>query len=150
MENEAVKTYFNGAITQNQLMSIIIAIIAVVLILAFTKKVIKLVLTVVVIIGALIYFGVMSPTQLKDITDVVSEKGQGVFTQIAEVSQNVKVDTSGDDLDVKIKIEDNWVSMKDVSSFIKSDDGVYSVIVNGKSYSVSDDSIKQVLDLMKK
>lgn len=149
MESGVVKTYFNGAITQNQLIAIIVAIVAVVLILAFVKKIAKLVLTVAVVVIALVYFGVMSPEQLKDVSKVVAEQGQGVFTQIADTSKNVKVDTANG-LEVQVCINDTWVNVNDISSFIKSDDGAYSVTVDGKTYSVSDDSIKQVLDLLKK
>lgn len=150
MENEVVKTYFNGAITQQQLIGIIIAVVAVIVILALAKKAIKLILTVVVIIGALIYFNVMSPEQLKDVSKVIAEKGQSTFTQISEASQNVKVDTSGETPSISVNLEGTWVNVNDITNFVKTKDGVYSVNVNGQSYSVSDDSIKKVLDLLQK
>lgn len=150
MDGEVVKTYFNGAVTQNQLICIIIAVIAVILVLSFAKKVLKLVLSVVIIVGALIYFGVVSPEQLTDASKVIAEKGQSTFTQISEASQNVKVDTSGESPSISIKLGDDWVNVNDVTNFVKAKDGVYSVNVNGQSCSVSDDSIKQVLDLLNK
>lgn len=149
MENEAIKTYFNGAITQKQVIGIVVAIIAVILILSFVKKVAKLILTVAVIVGALIYLGVMSPEQLQDVSKVVAKQGQEVFTQIADTSSNVKVDMS-DGLNVEVCIADQWVNVNDISSFVKINEGVYSVTINGKDYSVSDDSVKQVLDLLKR
>ena len=149
MKDGVVKTYFNGAITQNQIISIIIAIVLVALILAFVKKVAKLVLSVAVIVIALVYFGVVSPEQLQDVSKVVSEQGQGVFTQIADTSKNVKVDTA-DGLKVQVYINDTWVDVDDISSFVKTDNGTYSVIINGDTYPVSDDGVQRVLDILKK
>lgn len=150
MENEVVKTYFNGAITQQQLIGIIIAVVAVIVILALAKKAIKLILTVVVIIGALIYFKVMSPEQLTDASKVIAEKGQATFTQISEASKNVKVDTSGETPSISVNLGGTWVNVNDITNFVRTKDGVYSVSVNGKSYSVSDDGIKKVLDLLQR
>lgn len=143
------KAYFNGAITQNQIICVILSIVAVILILLFVKKIVKVVLTVGVIISALVYFGVASPEQIGDVAAIVSDKGQKVFTQISETSKNVKFDNSNG-LDIQVRINDKWINVNDIKSFVKSKNGVYTVTVDGKSYSVSDDSIKQVLDLLEK
>ena len=143
------KAYFNGAITQNQIICVILSIVVVILILLFVKKIVKVVLTVGVIISALVYFGVASPEQIGDVAAIVSDKGQKAFTQISETSNNVKFDNSNG-LDIQVRINDKWISVNDIKSFVKSKNGVYTVTVDGKSYSVSDDSIKQVLDLLEK
>lgn len=143
------KAYFNGAITQNQIICVILSIVAVILILLFVKKIVKVVLTVGVIISALVYFGVASPEQIGDVAAIVSDKGQKAFTQISETSKNVKFDNSNG-LDIQVRINDKWINVNDIKSFVKSKNGVYTVTVDGKSYSVSDDSIKQVLDLLEK
>ena len=143
------KAYFNGAITQNQIICVILSIVAVILILLFVKKIVKVVLTEGVIISALVYFGVASPEQIGDVAAIVSDKGQKAFTQISETSNNVKFDNSNG-LDIQVRINDKWISVNDIKSFVKSKNGVYTVTVDGKSYSVSDDSIKQVLDLLEK
>ena len=143
------KAYFNGAITQNQIICVILSIVAVILILLFVKKIVKVVLTVGVIISALVYFGVASPEQIGDVAAIVSDKGQKAFTQISETSNNVKFDNSNG-LDIQVRINDKWINVNDIKSFVKSKNGVYTVTVDGKSYSVSDDSIKQVLDLLEK
>lgn len=145
-----VKTYFNGAVTQNQLISMIIASIAVILILSFAKKVLKLVLISAVVTIALVYFGVVSPEKVKDLRAVVKEQGVEVFNEVAELSNSVKVDTSDDDVSVQVLIEDKWYDINDISSFIKSEDGIYSVSINGKDYAVKDEGIIRILDLMKK
>lgn len=149
MESEVVKTYFNGAVTQQQLMTVIVAVIAVFLVLSLAKKLVRFVLTVAIIVGVSIYFGLVSPEQLRDASKVVSEKGQEVFTQIADTSKNVKVDTSNG-LDVKVCIDNNWYSVNDISSFVKAKDGVYSVSINGQDYAVTDEGIKEMLDLLKR
>lgn len=144
-----VKTYFDGAITQNQLISIIVAIIAIFIVIVLAKKTIRLVLTVAIVVIALIYFGVVSPKELKDVSKVVSEKGTEVFNDVAKMSDNVKVESDGG-LNIQVCIEGNWYSVDDISSFVKVEDGVYSVSVNNRDYTVTDKGIIKLLEILQK
>lgn len=143
-----MQTYFNGTVLQSEIVASIVATIAVILILLLAKKIFKIILTVIVIVVCLIYFGVVSPSQLKDVSTVISEKGQEVIEQISSTSQNVKI-INEDGLDVQVFINDTWVSVDDISSFVKSDD-IYTVIIGSESYEVADKGIQKMLDLFKK
>ena len=141
------KTYFNGAVTQNQIMVFIVAFVVVLAILALAKKIVKVALSVAVIVVALIYLGVASPDQLKDVSSVIAKQGDKVITQISDTSKNVKFDKSSGD--IQVCIENKWVSVKDITSYTNLF-GSSSVSVNGKDYEVTDEGVKKILDLLVK
>lgn len=141
------KTYFNGTVTQNQIMVFIVAVVAVLAILALAKKIVKVALSVAVIVVALIYLGVASPDQLKDVSSVIAKQGDKVITQISDTSKNVKFDKSSGD--IQVCIENKWVNVKDITSYTNSF-GSSSVSVNGKDYEVTDEGVKKILDLLVK
>lgn len=141
------KTYFNGAVTQNQIMVFIVAFVVVLAILALAKKIVKVALSVAVIVVALIYLGVASPDQLKDVSSVIAKQGDKVITQISDTSKNVKFDKSSGD--IQVCIENKWISVKDITSYTNAF-GSSSVSVNGKDYEVTDEGVKKILDLLVK
>ena len=141
------KTYFNGAVTQNQIMVFIVAFVVVLAILALAKKIVKVAFSVAVIVVALIYLGVASPDQLKDVSSVIAKQGDKVITQISDTSKNVKFDKSSGD--VQVCIENKWISVKDITSYTNAF-GSSSVSVNGKDYEVTDGDVKKILDLLVK
>ena len=141
------KTYFNGAVTQNQIMVFIVAFVVVLAILALARKIVKVALSVAVIVVALIYLGVASPDQLKDVSSVVAKQGDKVITQISDSSRNVKFDKSSGD--IQVCIENKWLSVKDITSYTNSF-GSSSVSVNCKDYEVTDEGVKKILDLLVK
>lgn len=141
------KTYFNGAVTQNQIMVFIVAFVVVLAILALAKKIVKVAFSVAVIVVALIYLGVASPDQLKDVSSVIAKQGDKVITQISDSSRNVKFDKSSGD--IQVCIENKWISVKDITSYTNAF-GSSSVSVNGKDYAVTDEGVKKILDLLVK
>lgn len=141
------KTYFNGAVTQNQIMVFIVAFVVVLAILALAKKIVKVAFSVAVIVVALIYLGVASPDQLKDVSSVIAKQGDKVITQISDTSRNVKFDKSSGD--IQVCIENKWISVKDITSYTNAF-GSSSVSVNGKDYAVTDEGVKKILDLLVK
>lgn len=141
------KTYFNGAVTQNQIMVFIVAFVVVLAILALAKKIVKVAFSVAVIVVALIYLGVASPDQLKDVSSVIAKQGDKVITQISDTSKNVKFDKSSGD--IQVCIENKWISVKDITSYTNAF-GSSSVSVNGKDYEVTDEGVKKILDLLVK
>ena len=141
------KTYFNGAVTQNQIMVFIVAFVVVLAILALAKKIVKVAFSVAVIVVALIYLGVASPDQLNDVSSVIAKQGDKVITQISDTSKNVKFDKSSGD--IQVCIENKWISVKDITSYTNAF-GSSSVSVNGKDYEVTDGDVKKILDLLVK
>lgn len=141
------KTYFNGAVTQNQIMVFIVAFVVVLAILALAKKIVKVAFSVAVVVVALIYLGVASPDQLKDVSSVIAKQGDKVITQISDSSRNVKFDKSSGD--IQVCIENKWISVKDITSYTNAF-GSSSVSVNGKDYAVTDEGVKKILDLLVK
>lgn len=140
------KLYFNGAITQKQLIIGIMCVVVLILALALAKKVVKLIISGVVIVMLGINMGVLSPDKI-DVSNIAGQQTQ--LIQIAKSSSNyVKVDTKNG-IKVQLKIGDKWTNVEDIASFKKSDDG-YTVCINGESYLVTDSSVQKVLELIKK
>lgn len=143
--NGEVITFFNGKLTLSQLLFIVIAVIAVIAIIKFLKGVVRTILVVVAICMALINYGVASPTQIKDVTSVISQKGISAYEKMASASENIKIDGS----DIHIKLGDNWFNISDVTSFVSTGKGTATVNVDGESFAVEDSDIISLLKTFK-
>lgn len=140
------KMYFNGAITQNQLIIGIICVIGLFIVLAVAKKIVRIVCSIVALVMLCINVGVFSPDKV-DMTSITGQQTQ--LVQIAKSSKDyVKVDTKNG-VKVQVKINDTWTPLEDIASFKDTDEG-YSVCVNGETYLVTDESVQKVLSLVKK
>lgn len=140
------KMYFNGAITQNQLIIGIICVIGLFIVLAVAKKIVRIVCSIVALVMLCIHVGVFSPDKV-DMTSITGQQTQ--LVQIAKSSKDyVKVDTKNG-VKVQVKINDTWTPLEDIASFKDTDEG-YSVCVNGETYLVTDESVQKVLSLVKK
>lgn len=140
------KMYFNGAITQNQLIIGIICVIGLFIVLAVAKKIVRIVCSIVALVMLCINVGVFSPDKV-DINNIKGQQTQ--LVQIAKSSKDyVKVDTKNG-VKVQVKINDTWTPLEDIASFKDTDEG-YSVCVNGETYLVTDESVQKVLSLVKK
>ena len=138
-----------GVLTQKQVVALFIAVIAVTCIMSFAKKALKVVLTVGVAVIACIYLGIVSPEQVKDLSVVAKEYGTEAFEQIAEASKNVKVDTT-DGLSIDFCVDGKWYSTDDIKNYVKTEEGDFVVNVSGQEIRITDESIKKVLEMIKK
>ena len=83
---------FGGAITTQQLIIIIASVAGIILAITLAKKVAKIIISVVIAIVGLAYFGIISPDQVTDITSFVADKGIAVVQEVASHSDNIRVD----------------------------------------------------------
>lgn len=143
--NGEVITFFDGKLTLSQLLFIVVAIIAVVAILKFLKGVVRTVLTVVAICVALVNYGIVSPTQIKDAASVISQRGIATYEKLASASDSIKVEGS----DVQVKLGDKWFNVSDVTSFVSTGKDTATINVDGESYAVEDSSIISLLKTFK-
>lgn len=139
--NGEVKTYFNGRVTQSQLIVGIICLVAILFVLAFVKRLVKILCIVGITCVCLVYFGLASPAQISDVASQVSKTGISYYQKIASASENVKIT----DNSIAVKINDNWVNVEDIQGVVSGADNVTTVILNGESYTTDDKNVIEVL-----
>lgn len=136
-----VKTYFDGRITQTQLIVIILAVIALIILRKVLKGIVRTLIMVGVACFALVYFGVASPTQIKDTAKTIQDKGIATYQTMAKSSDNIQVKGK----DVQIKVGNEWYSVSDIKSVVNVG-ATLSIRVGDKTVAIDD---KQVIDLIK-
>lgn len=142
------KLILSGTFTVKQVIIGVVLVIILGLVMSLFKKTFKFILSGVLLVAGAIYIGLISPEQLEDAKNAVKEHGKTAFVSIANKSDVVKIDESNG-FDIQVKVEGNWYSVDEITSFVKGDSG-YTISVNGQTLEVSDDGIMQVLDLLKK
>jgi hypothetical protein len=140
-----VITFFDGKVTLSQLIMGIIIIAVILFVLKVIKGIMKTVIIFIAICVGLVHYGLASPTQIKDVTTQIANNGIKTYQTFANASENIKIQGK----DIKLKIGDNWVSIADVSSFIKTEDGVATVVVDGENVLVDDSNIISLLETFK-
>lgn len=150
MQVSTTKTYFNGLLTQKQLLILIVAVVLGVLVLTLVKKILKMILMAGIICVALVSLNINAPLHLRDVSSVLSGQNRVEITQLVKKSNNIKLVSSSGGIGIQIKLNGKWVSVDDIKSFVKTNNGAYSIAVNDNNFDVTDVSIKRLLDLLQK
>ena len=143
------KTLFDGKLTVKQLLLILIVIIAVVIVLKVVTGVMRIVITAVIIVMALLRFGLIAPAQIKDAGKQVAAKGISAYTTHIKSSDNIRA--NGNSIEIRIGDGEDakWVSIDKIESIITQNPLTgkdMSVSVDGEIYKVEDE---HVVDLLK-
>ena len=144
-ENGEVITLFDGKVTLSQLVVCIIGLLVVGFALKVLKGIFRTIMEIVAICVVLIHYGIASPTQLADIAGQIKDKGIESYQSFASMSDNIKIEDS----DVQIKLNDNWVSVSDITSFIQGDNGVVTVVVDDETITIEDEAVLSLLNTFK-
>lgn len=150
MQVSTTKTYFNGLLTEKQLVILIVAVVIGVLVLTLAKKILKMILMAGIICIALVSLNITAPLHLRDVSSVLSGQNRTEVTQLVKKSNNIKLVSSTGGIDIQIKLNGKWISVDDIKSFVKTDDGAYSIAIDASNFDVTDASIKRLLDLLQK
>jgi len=132
-------------LTSGQIITLVIAAVIILVVISTVKSMIKFGIVVAVLVVALVSFGVLSPDKLGDIKTKVMDN--------AEVLQSIEGITDSFDLnngDPKIKVANEWIYLKDVSSFASEGKDKAELVVNGVKMVVEDSDIVKVLEMFKK
>lgn len=130
---------------QQQIIGLVVGIIALFLVLAITKKIMKAILALVVILFTCVYLGIVSPKDAQDISQKLLNSAKVGVETIAENSKNVKISKGS----IKVCIKDTWYDISEIAESIQIKDGEYSIKVNGKKIKVTDKDVQKVLSLIK-
>lgn len=139
-----VKTFFGGRLTLSQLICIILAVVIVIVVFKLLKGVLRIALTVTTLIIFLLQFGLASPTQLGDITKVITEEGISAYNTYAKNSDNIKLQNNK----IMVRLNDNWYSVNDIDSIVSTGDDSISITINGKSYATRDKTMIKLLNVL--
>ena len=150
MQVSTTKTYFNGLLTEKQLVILIVAVVIGVIVLTLAKKILKMILMAGIICIALVSLNITAPLHLRDVSSVLKSQSRAEVTQLVKKSNSIKLVSSSGGIDIQIKLNGKWISVDDIKSFVKTDDGAYSIAVDGSNFDVADASIKRLLDLLQK
>lgn len=141
---------FNGALTTQQLIVIIASVVGIVLAVAFAKKIFKIIVSAIVVVIGLAYFGIISPDQVTDAASFVADKGIAVVQEVASHSDNIRIDTK-DGVSIKISNDGKeWYDVNKIDKVIISDK--YAVILTDEKESIKfeDEYVVKLLTLLKK
>lgn len=140
-EDGEVNTYFDGRVTQSQLIVAIVCVVALLFCIAFLKKLAKIVCILVLVGVMLVHYGASSPIELNDIASTIQSTGTAYYEKVANSSDSVKFE----DNTVSVKIDGNWYNVKDIQSIVSGSEGVLTVIIDGESHTVDNSYIIEVL-----
>ena len=132
---------FDGKMTLEQLIIILVAAIVVGLIIKFVKGTIRMILTVITICVCLVRFSIVTPKQLADAGLAVKKNGVEYYRSFANSSSNIRISGSS----LQIRANNEWYSVNDVTAINGN-----SIIVKGESVPVDDENILRLLETFKK
>ena len=144
-EGEVI-TFFGGKITLSQLLVIIGAILVIILVFKFLKGIVKTILAIGIVCYALVYFGIASPQQLKDVSSQIVDKGASFYESFVEASSNIKYE------DDKLLVRtdgDTWIDVSDIKSFVTGKEGVVTIQTSNGAYTISDSEVIRLLETFK-
>ena len=100
------------SLSSGQLLVLVLGVILFFVVLAFAKKVFKVILVLVVVIVCMVYFGFVTPEEIKNSAEALADKvtSQEVI-DISLISDNVKVS----DGVIKFNIGDTWYCVDDIT-----------------------------------
>ena len=143
-KGDSVITYFNGSITQNQLITIIVVVLVCLILLKVVKKGIKLLVFLCAL--GIIFFNIhnFSPSKLLDTSTLLSSPTvKEQLVTLAEKSEVIKVE----DNTISVKVDNEWCSLNDIKSIVTLEDNQISVNVNGNDIVIDDEKIIELLNM---
>lgn len=139
--------------SEKEIATIALIIIGLVLVVIFRKEILKIVITLVCLVGLLICVNVLAPDKVKMAGEYIQSVDK--VTEIAEKSDNIRVKKDKDGKlkpsGVQIKVNKKWYSIDDIKK-VEEDakTGKLSVTIGDKKYKLDDKSIVEMLKYMKK
>lgn len=136
-----VITYFNGTVTQTQIIQFVAVFLIIILSFAFLKKMAKLVVVLVCVLYLVVTMGIASPTKLVNTAVAVKENGTEMYEFYTKAKDKIKFD--GDKASIKVNGE--WIDVDSISSIVSVGEGLASIYVNGENVAISDADIVEFL-----
>lgn len=131
------------SLSKTQLYCLILGIIVFIVVVSLVRKVVKIILLSVAVVGALLYFGLITPEDIKTSAEILADSvKQEEIVSLSVVSDKVRV-TSGV---IEFCINDTWYCFDDVTRLRVNSDGVYLLEVEESEIKVDDADVQKLLD----
>ena len=142
-----VITFFDGKVTLSQLVIILIAILAVCLVFKFIKGIVKTVVAIGIACFALVYFGLASPDQLKDVANQIASQGTAIYEQYQEVSDYIKYQ---DGVLYVSPDKQMWIDVTTIKTIVRGNGDTLSVVTDEGTYALTDNKAIEMIETFTK
>lgn len=132
--------------TQQQFLSLIVVFAVILLVLVFAKKIVKFILTTVLIVCLAIYIGFITPTKLKNTKDVLNKATSlSKIENIANSSNLVRLTDNYSS--VEVLVEDKWVNIEEITGVLRSSGDTCKFKYNDKIYEIKDKNLVSLFSI---
>lgn len=133
------------SLSNSQLFALIIGIIIFFVVLSVVKKVFKFIMLGIAVVALLLYFGLVTPEQLKTSAELLSDKvKQEEIVNLSIISNKVRVSNGV----IEFCINDVWYCVDDIERLRVNSDGVYMLEVKDSEIKVADKDVQRLLDYL--
>lgn len=133
------------SLSNSQLFALIIGIIIFFVVLSVVKKVFKFIMLGIAVVALLLYFGLVTPEQLKTSAELLSDKvKQEEIVNLSIISNKVRVSNGV----IEFCINDVWYCVDDIERLRVNSDGVYMLEVKDSEVRVADKDVQRLLDYL--
>lgn len=131
------------SLSKEQLFFLILGIVAFFVIVALVKKVFKIILLAIAVIVALLYFGLVTPEDIKKSAEILADSvKQEEVVSLSVISDAVRI-TNGV---IEFCIDGEWYCFDDITRLRVNSDGVYLLEVEDSEIKVNDADVQKLLD----
>lgn len=133
------------SLSNSKLFALIIGIIIFFVVLSVVKKVFKFIMLGIAVVALLLYFGLVTPEQLKTSAELLSDKvKQEEIVNLSIISNKVRVSNGV----IEFCINDVWYCVDDIERLRVNSDGVYMLEVKDSEVKVADKDVQRLLDYL--
>lgn len=132
-------------LSPSQILVLLLVVIVVIIIICVVKKIAKLIVFVVAVIAFCLYFGFVTPEQLKTSAEVLSDKlTSDEIVNLTLVSNAVRIS----DGTIEVKLGDEWYCLDDITRVRVDKDGVYVLEVEEQEIEVTDSGVEALIKIV--
>lgn len=132
-------------LTPSQVLTLVLIIVVLLVILFVVKKIAKLIVLAIAVVGFCLYFGFVTPEQLKTSAEVLQNKlTSDEIVNITLASNAVRI-SSGI---IEVKLGDTWYCFDDITRVRVGSNGVYVLEVENQEIEVTDSGVEALLKIV--
>ena len=133
------------SLSQGQLLTLILGVVLFFVVVKLVKKAFKIILILVAVVACLLYFGLITPEDIKNSAEALADTvtSQEVIN-ISVVSDSVQI-TDGV---IEFNIGGDWYRVDDITRLRVNSDGFYLIEVENSEIQVSDPDLQKLIDVL--
>lgn len=133
------------SLSRGEMLGLILGVVILCVVVYFSKKMVKIAVVGICLLACLLYFGLVTPEQLKSSAEALADTvtSQEVVS-LSVVSEKVQI-TDGV---IEFKINDTWYCLDDVTRLRVNADGVYLIEVEDSEIQINDADVQKLIDVL--